>query len=33
METVIKIEETQTGFAHWIRLASGMVIIEFVEGK
>lgn len=30
METIIKIEKTQTGFAHWVRLASGLVIIEFV---
>ncbi len=32
METVIKIEKTQTGFAHWVRLASGLVVIEFVTG-
>lgn len=30
METIIKIEATSTGFAHWIRTNSGLVIIEFV---
>lgn len=30
METIIKIKKTSTGFAHWVRLASGLVVIEFV---
>jgi len=33
METIIRIETTANGFAHWIRTNSGIVIIEFVEGK
>lgn len=30
METLIKKEKTATGWAHWFRLASGLVVIEFI---
>lgn len=33
METLIREEKTLTGWARWIRLASGLVVIEFIEAK
>jgi hypothetical protein len=31
MKTLIKIEKTSTGWAHWYRVGA-LVLIEFVEG-
>lgn len=33
METLIKIEKTQNGFAHYVRRADGVVIVEFQGGR
>ncbi len=31
METLIKTEATNTGFAHYIKQSNGVVVIEFAE--
>ena len=33
METLIKTEQTLTGFAHYVKQSNGVVVIEFVGGN